>query len=113
MLALVDTSYKFLYINVGSPGCCHDSAIFEKSSLKRALLQSTLLQAHKKIISGVEVPLYIIGDSAFKLSPLLMKPYAYRREQTAAEKRFNYILSKSRRVVENAFGHLKARSVII
>jgi len=40
-----------------------------------------------------------------------MKPYSYRKEETAAERRFNYMLSKSRRFVENAFGHLKGRSV--
>lgn len=38
-----------------------------------------------------------------------MKPYPFRADATEKEKNFNYALSKNRRVVENAFGHLKAR----
>lgn len=63
----------------------------------------------KKRISGVDVPVLIIGDSAFRLSEKLMKPYPFQVSQSHREKTFNYALSKSRRVVENAFGHLKAR----
>lgn len=59
-------------------------------------------------ISGVSVPVHIIGDSAFRFSNMLMK-YPFTVSSSAREKHFNYSLSKCRRVVENAFGHLKAR----
>lgn len=49
----------------------------------------------------------LLGDSAFRLSPLLMKPYPVAN--TPMEKIFNYRLSKCRRVVENAFGRYKCR----
>ncbi|XP_036322549.1 uncharacterized protein LOC118736605 [Rhagoletis pomonella] len=39
-----------------------------------------------------------------------MKPYPFYVSQSRQQKHFNYALFKSRRVVENAFGHLKARS---
>ncbi|XP_036339947.1 uncharacterized protein LOC118749253 [Rhagoletis pomonella] len=38
-----------------------------------------------------------------------MKPYPFHVWQSRQQKHINYALSKSRRVVENAFGHLKAR----
>lgn len=101
--------YRFLYINVGSPGRCNDSQIYEKSLLKKALYESTALQEKSKDICGVQVPVYIIGDSAFRFSKNLMKPYPFNAENDAKRQIFNYHLSKARRVVENAFGHLKAR----
>lgn len=57
----------------------------------------------------MDVPVHIIGDSAFRLTERIMKPYPFHIEQSFKQKCFNYALSKSRRVVENAFGHLKAR----
>lgn len=93
----------------GSPGRCNDSRIFQSSSLNQYLNQCVLLSDLKKSISGVDVPVFIIGDSAFRLSDKLMKPYPFHVSQSRQQKNFNYALSKSRRVVENAFGHLKAR----
>lgn len=96
-------------MNVGSPGRCNDSAIFEKSSLKEQLLKCNLFKEKSRPISGVNVPIVLLGDSAFKLDEHLMKPFPFMINQSSQEKEFNYRLSKCRRVVENAFGHLKAR----
>ncbi|XP_039960225.1 uncharacterized protein LOC120774558 [Bactrocera tryoni] len=60
-------------------------------------------------ISGIHVPVFIIGDSAFRFSKQMMKPYPFGVNKNHHEKVFNYTLLKTRRVVENAFGHLKAR----
>ncbi|XP_036320382.1 putative nuclease HARBI1 [Rhagoletis pomonella] len=60
-------------------------------------------------ISSVNVPVILLGDSAFKLDVHLMKPYPFCVNQPLNQKKFNFALSKCRRVVENAFGHLKAR----
>ncbi|XP_036341357.1 putative nuclease HARBI1 [Rhagoletis pomonella] len=109
LLALVDARCRFIYVNSGSPGRCNDSQIFQTSSLKQQLDQCELLTELKRSIAGVDIPVFIIGDSAFRLSDKLMKPYPYNVSQSQEQKQFNYHLSKSRRVVENAFGHLKAR----
>lgn len=98
-----------MYINVGSIGRCNDSQIYEKSQLKKNLTESNLLQQMAKTISGVQVPVFIIGDSAFRLSKHIMKPYPFNVENSEVKKAYNYALSKCRRTVENAFGHLKAR----
>jgi len=98
-----------LYINVGAPGRCNDSGIYEKSKLKQHIEHSDILNELSKELNGVSVPVTIIGDSAFRLSTHVLKPYPFYLEQSEVEKNFNYRLSKSRRVVENAFGHLKAR----
>ncbi|XP_064464356.1 uncharacterized protein LOC135375614 [Ornithodoros turicata] len=37
LLALVDHRYRFRYVNVGSPGRCHDSYVYHRSGLYRAV----------------------------------------------------------------------------
>lgn len=55
----------------------------------------------------MDVPVFIIGDSAFRLSDKLMKPYPFHVSQSRQQKNFNYALSKSRRVVETHLGTWK------
>ncbi|XP_017490881.1 PREDICTED: uncharacterized protein LOC108379074 [Rhagoletis zephyria] len=43
LLALVDARCRFIYINVGAPGRCNDSQIYEKSTLKQQLQECRLL----------------------------------------------------------------------
>ena len=51
----------------------------------------------------------ILGDSAYSLENWLIKPYSDRGNLSPNEARFNLALSRSRVVVENAFGRLKGR----
>lgn len=98
-----------MYVNVGCPGRCSDSTIFRNSDLKQIIESSPFIEGKSKEICGTRVPLLLIGDSAFKFSRTLMKPYPFSTAASESQKTFNYHLSKARRVVENAFGHLKAR----
>ncbi|XP_039967926.1 uncharacterized protein LOC120779640 [Bactrocera tryoni] len=108
LFALVDYRYRFLNINVGCPGRYNDSKIFQCSKLNTAL-KVPVFTAKSKSINGVNVPVGVMGDSAFRFANNLMKPYPFQVHPPEDEKIFNYRLSKCRRVVENAFGHLKAR----
>jgi len=100
---------KFTYINIGSAGKNNDSYIFESSSLKRYHDQSDVFNSKSKLLDDISVPVVLIGDSAFRLSRFLMKPFPYKPNQPQFERNFNYCLSKCRRVIECAFGQLKAR----
>lgn len=93
---MVDADYCFIYIDVGANGRASDSAIFRDSTLNIAIENKTL---------GLPEYGVIIGDDAFPLRTNLMKPYS-KIGLSAAEKIFNYRLSRARRVVENAFGIL-------
>ncbi|CAN7991507.1 unnamed protein product, partial [Ixodes hexagonus] len=108
LLAVVDHDYKFLYTNVRSPGRNHDSAVFRKSRLP-ALIESDLFKVGMKRILGCDVGPIILCDQAFPLDTHLMKPYPYSTSLDTKQQAFNVSLSGARRVVENAFGRMKAR----
>lgn len=61
-----------------------------------------------KLISGLDVLVLIMGDSAFKFSNKLMKLDSFKVEGHLKEKIFNYNFPKCRRVVENSFGHIRS-----
>ncbi|XP_020717268.1 uncharacterized protein LOC110118857 [Ceratitis capitata] len=109
LIALVDYRCRFLYVNVGSPGQCTYSEIYNASLLKEVLTKNELLMANTKEIGGVQMPVCIIGDSSFPLSSSLLVPYICSNDLTEDQKVFNYKLSESRRVVKHTFTYLKAR----
>lgn len=111
LLAVVDAEGLFTYINVGRPATVNDSACFQLSPLKEGLYEGSLLPSHLAMeVEGVVVKPYIVADSAFGLSPHIMKPYpGDTQPEDTPEYEFNKHQCGTRRVVENAFGRLKAR----
>ncbi|XP_049528892.1 uncharacterized protein LOC125947697 [Dermacentor silvarum] len=108
LLALVDHKYRFRYVNVGAPGRSHDAHMFGLSKLSK-IIDSPLFETPLATIGSIAVPPIILCDQAFPLARNLMKPFGHRGAMNDAEKKFNYHLCAARRVVENAFGRLKAR----
>ncbi|XP_077531229.1 uncharacterized protein LOC144143334 [Haemaphysalis longicornis] len=107
LLALVDHRYRFRYVNVGSPGGCHDAGVYGASNLCRTV-GSEDFSSPVALMGGTEVPPIILCDEAFPLGAHLQKPYAHAASDSK-EATYNYNLSKTKRIVENAFGRLKAR----
>ena len=61
------------------------------------------------MILGEQIPVNIIGDSAYPIHVWLMKPFSDNSQLSPQQKYFNYRLSQARIVIENAFGWLKGR----
>ena len=87
---VVDANYRFLDICVGWAGSVHDARVFVHSPLYTKITEEQLLPNKTLTVNGIEVPLFLIGDSAYPLQTWLMKPSPHI-------------------VVENAYGRLKAR----
>lgn len=100
MLALVDSNYCFIYLEVGSAGRESDGGIFSRSALKREIEANTLNMPPNYVI---------VGDDAFPLKTYLLKPYSRATQLSYEKKIFNYRLSRARRIVENAFGILVSK----
>ena len=109
-MALVDARYRFLFVDVGTPGMNSDTGLFEQSDLFTALQNEQLNVPAPKSLPGDnrEVPYHMIADDAFGLRNWLMKPFT-GRQQTKEQRAYNYRLSRARRVVENVFGILAQR----
>lgn len=108
-MALVDAECRFIYIDVGCNGRCHDAGVLLQCDLKNVLDDAeNHFPADKIIGNGRKLPYVIVGDDAFPLRKHIMKPYSYK--SMAKERQiFNLRLSRARHVVEHAFGILSNR----
>ncbi|XP_055021243.1 uncharacterized protein LOC129412156 [Boleophthalmus pectinirostris] len=107
--AVVDHKMKFWDINVGRPGKVHDARVFSLSSLYEQGSAGTLLPHYTEMFEGIDVPLFLLGDSAYPLLNWLMKPYPEGTGVTPQQMNFNNRLSQARMTVERTFGRLKGR----
>ena len=55
-------------------------------------MNGTLLPDWKRLISGVQVFLIILGDPAYPALSCLMKPYPETFQTTAEQRGYNYLL---------------------
>ncbi|MCM8858028.1 MAG: transposase family protein [Candidatus Thiodiazotropha sp.] len=110
LMALVDADYKFIWVDVGANGSASDATVFNQSELKETIENGSIgfPAADPLPQDDRPMPYFIIADDAFPLRTWLMKPFS-RRNLTNQERIFNYRLSRSRRIVENAFGILGNR----
>lgn len=111
LLALCDGNYKFTLFDIGAYGSESDSGILFRSEMGKVIYGQTLNILRKSQLPGTnqEERVFFIGDSAFEISDILMKPYPKKDLNTDTRKIFNYRLCRARRTIENAFGILVAR----
>ncbi|XP_049513040.1 uncharacterized protein LOC125940654 [Dermacentor silvarum] len=110
LMAVCDSAYKFLYVEVGRSGGESDGGVFGRSTLCKALETGKLGIPQPTAIPGGHVaPYVILGDEAFPLKEYLMRPYPRRYIKTDSERIYNYRHARARRVIENAFGILTSR----
>ena len=85
---------RFLHLNACFPGSTHDAYVLSNFGLPDPV---------QSLPDGG----WLLGDSGYQLKPWLLTPFQSPRNQQ--EQKFNDTHSKTRVVVERAFGVLKAR----
>ena len=109
---LVGANLEFFHISTGFPGSCHDSRVWNESSVGIRAARGEILNYPEKVIHDVRVKPLILGDGGYPLATYLMKPYKIPNA-TPSQLKFNKCLSSARVIVERAFGQLKARFRIL
>ncbi len=104
-MALVDSNYRCLYVDVGCNGRVSDGGVFRGSTLQESLEQRTANIPQPTPLPGTDMtmPFFVVADEAFPLKSYLMKPlpgegFPENRESSTTG------LSRARRIVENTFG---------
>lgn len=101
-MALVDSNYEFIFIDVGKSGRWSDGGVIEQTDFHRKLVSNELnLPSNDETSKNLNY--VFLGDEAFALGVNFLKPYA-QKELDYSKRVFNYRLSRARNVVENAFG---------
>ncbi|KAK8762023.1 hypothetical protein V5799_026710 [Amblyomma americanum] len=104
-MAIVDSCYKYVLIDVGAEGHQSDGGVLKNSDFGKAVVAGELCLPLGSQLpgTGMIAPYAFIGDEAFQLQKDFMRPFPAK--QLKDEKRiFNYRLSRARRCAENAFG---------
>ena len=112
LLAVVDGAGSFIYVGAGAPGCTGDTGMFARSGLKKMINAGVLNSCTQTVqIGGVqhEFSPYIVGDRAFVCTEYMMACHNGIHVEGTPEAKFNRRVINTRRVVECAFGRLKAR----
>lgn len=107
LMALVNSEYKFIWLDVGQQGRISDGGVFDWTSFGNDL-KSNKLNFPAKSDNDMNLEFVLIGDEAFMLHEHVLKPYS-ARDLTHERRIYNYRLSRARNVVENAFGLLASR----
>jgi hypothetical protein len=112
MLAVVDSDYKFLFVDVGAEGRAADSRIWKQTQFFQDMEHedNKLCLPNPAPVPGLRghLPYFFVGDDAFALGVHLMKPFPSSK-LNYQQRIFNYRISRCRRIVENAFGILSCR----
>ena len=96
MQATVDSQGRFMEYSVRA-GSCSDKNVWKMSSIGRMA---------NSIIPKM---MHFLGDAGYTLSSSLLTPYTIYPDMPRDEKTYNYLHSRSRIVIEQAFGGLKGR----
>ncbi|CAN7950630.1 unnamed protein product [Ixodes hexagonus] len=111
-MAVVDSAYRFVLIDVGAEGRQSDGGVFKASEIGRGLENGTLnvpdVGRLPRCQFPRQAPYAFVGDEAFQLRPDFLRPYP-GKDLTGETRVYNYRLSRARRCVENAFGITAAR----
>ena len=101
--------YNFTLVDVHQYGSNNDSQVLGQSKISSAFKNNTLNLPESEVLAGtnLDVPYFLVGNEIFPLKSWLLH-LCSRRLIQLLEMIYNYHHLRARRVIENAFGILRA-----
>jgi len=95
MLAVVDSSSRFLLVDIGSAGRNSDSTLFLSSPIRRYIESGQAELPEPEQLGTVgQVPYVILADGGFGLSEYLLTPFPVPTTNTPQRAYYNTRLSR-------------------
>lgn len=107
LMAVADTKYRFLAIDVGAYDSEGDARVMEASQIKQKMLHDEGSLPPPRPLPGMTEPMPFVmaSDEAFSVTPCQLRPFP-RKGLDTRRRVFNYRLSRARRYIECTFGIL-------
>ncbi|XP_022834883.1 protein ANTAGONIST OF LIKE HETEROCHROMATIN PROTEIN 1-like [Spodoptera litura] len=107
LMAVVDSDYNFIFVDVGAYGKECDSSVFKETPFWKNLTNNGLNLPDATRLPGIDydLPYVFVADEAFALHYHLLRPFG-GHQLDQLKRTFNYRLTRARRFVECAFGIL-------
>lgn len=110
-MAVTDSDYRFIYVDIGSyRKDCH-SAIFKNCSLCKSIVNGEQELPEAKFLPGMtnkQIPYCFVADEAFALYKHL--PFG-GHNLTISKRFFNYHLNRAKRYVECTFCIMQVENI--
>ena len=85
---MIAANKKFLWAGVGAPGSVHDSTLVQFSPIFHEIESGHLLPHNVLTLPGYEqIPLGMVGDSAFPSRPWLLKASIFKARTSLQNRR--------------------------
>ncbi|CAH1979853.1 unnamed protein product, partial [Acanthoscelides obtectus] len=107
LMAVVDSDYNFIFVDIGAYGKKCDSSVFKESTFWKNLTNNTLNLPDATRLPGTDykLPFVFVGDEAFDLHYYLLRPFG-GHQLNELKRTFNYRLTRARKFIECGFGIL-------
>jgi hypothetical protein len=110
LMAICDSNYKFIYVDVGAHGSESDGGIWRRSGMGKRFYNGQLDIPPPQPLPGASeiAPFCFVGDEAFGAHQNLLTPYS-GKNLTFKQSNFNHHQSATRNIIERSFGVLARR----
>lgn len=113
LMGVANGNYEFIYCNCEAEGSIGEAGYWKACDLQKALGEGRChLPQCVRIRGDKSITPHLIGDNAFPIGVNLLKPFPHR-QLTLEECIFNYHLSRARRIIENVFGIISSRFMVL